>query len=88
MPGSKPKLLVLHQSALVYFIKIVVTIIFSNNFTYSVQETNGPIGLGQCRILSRFKDGDYSSVLPHCRKVMCAENHVENLGQEGYRSLG
>jgi len=27
-------------------------------------------------------------VLPHCREVIGEENCVEDLGQEGYRSLG
>jgi hypothetical protein len=34
------------------------------------------------------KDREHPSVLPHLRKVMGAENRVENLGEEGYRSLG
>jgi len=28
------------------------------------------------------------SVVPHCRKVMVAEDCVEDLGEEGYHSLG
>jgi len=67
--------------------KILVNRIFSNNLP-TIQETNGPIGWGQCRTLPRFKDRNYPSVLPYCRKVMSAENRIENLGQEGYRSLG
>ena len=36
---------------------------------------------------SRFKDTDHASVLPHCREVIGEENRIENLDQEGYRSL-
>ena len=36
---------------------------------------------------TRFKYRDHSSVLPHCREVMGAEEGVENVDQEGYRSL-
>jgi hypothetical protein len=27
-------------------------------------------------------------MIPHCRKLSREENRIENLGQEGYRSLG
>ena len=67
--------------------KILARRILPNN-TNRVQDTNGPIGRGQCSILPRFKDRDHSSVLPHLRKVMGAENHVEYTGEEGNRSLG
>ena len=52
------------------------------------QEPNGPIGRGQCLILPRFKDRGHSSVFPRLRKLMVAENTVENTGEEGNRSLG
>jgi hypothetical protein len=41
----------------------------------------------QCLILPRFKDRDHPSVLPHRREVMGEENGIENLDQDGYRSL-
>ena len=34
VPGSKPKLLVLHQSAFAYYIKILASRIFSNNLPF------------------------------------------------------
>jgi len=43
--------------------------------------------MGQYCILSRFKDGDQPSVFPRCKKVMDKEMHIENLDQEGKRSL-
>ena len=57
-------------------------------FANRVRETNGPIGGAQCWILLQFKDTDHSSVLPRWRKVMGAENHVEDTGEEGNHSHG
>jgi hypothetical protein len=37
---------------------------------------------------SRFKDGDHSSALPYWRKVVGAENRVEDLDKEENRSHG
>jgi hypothetical protein len=87
MPGSEPKLRVSQQSALTYFVYDPGYEDLFKYFTYRVQETNGPIGRGQCRILPRFKDSDQTSVLPHSREVMDEENGIEDLDQDGYRSL-
>ena len=46
------------------------------------------MGRGQCWILPRFKVGNHSSVLPHLGKLMGVENRIEDLRQEGNRSLG
>jgi hypothetical protein len=37
---------------------------------------------------SRFKNRDHPSVLPLGRELMVEENRIEDLGQEGCRSLG
>jgi len=52
--------------------KILADGTFSNGLL-NVQETNGSIGWGHCRILPWFKDRDHS-VLLYCRKVIRIAN--------------
>jgi len=54
-------------------------------YTNPVQETNGSIERGQCRILPGFMDREYSSVIPSLGKVMDAEKRVAGTGEEGNR---
>ena len=51
-------------------------------------QTNGTIGREYCRILSWFKYRDNSNVLQRLGKVMGVEKPVEDMGEEGNRTLG